>query len=67
MVYLKFTHYILNLFTKKKEKQKSSSFILLLLLTTIYRALTMCQALCFMYIVTNPLGNFIGQGLIYLF
>lgn len=40
--------------------------LLLLLLAAIYRTVTMCQALCFMY-VTNPSGTLIVQELIYPF
>lgn len=55
-------HIVCQIYPIKKEEE--SSCFILLLLATIYRALT-CQALCFMYIITNPLGNFIVQELIY--
>lgn len=57
--------YMSNLFNKKYKKKKTA-VLLLLLSAAMYRAVTMCQALCFMH-VTNPLGTLIGQELTYPF
>lgn len=53
-------------FIQEKEKEKNSSHITTTT-TTSYRALTMCQALCFTDTVTNALGNLTEQAIIHPF